>query len=329
MKQLSRYAYANTRIRAMISKLLDEGFFARAASANLSVFVEMLGKTWYAEVLKRFDKSVNPKDFEIECRNRDREIIRKIAKFYLSRNEKQLILLLDERYTVEELKTALRLWRRKIKGEDLQITGRFLSLSSAKTIDDVVEILEGSGYGKAVKNARENYLKHDWLFPVEISIDTEYFEKLGNLVEKLSPYDRSIARKIIGAEIDRENLSWLGRIHLYYQERVPPEIQGFIPGGSHISIEELRRMSVSISEVAIQKTKIPPMYREIIGLIPHNLVEMDRLLEGIISQTIRKAFIEKPFSIGIPVGYVFLKLRETKRIISTFMTKYFVASVYQ
>lgn len=44
MKQLSRYAYANTRIKARISGLLDEGFFTRAVSVDFAGFIEMLGK---------------------------------------------------------------------------------------------------------------------------------------------------------------------------------------------------------------------------------------------------------------------------------------------
>ena len=40
-------------------------------------------------------------------------------------------------------------------------------------------------------------------------------------------------------------------------------------------------------------------------------------------------FIEKPFSIGIPIGYIFLKLTETKRITEIFTMKYFTTVVYQ
>lgn len=328
MRQLSRYAYANTRIRAMISRILDEEFFARVASVSMDGFIEILGKTSYAEVLKRLGENFRPEDFENECRSKDREIIRKIAKFYYSKNERELIFSLDERYTVEELKNALRLWRRKIKGEDVEIHGRFSGIFSAKGIDDVIKILKGSPYSEAVRKARENYLKLDSLFPVEVSIDTEYFKKLGDSIKKLSVYDRTIAKKIIGAQIDRENLSWLGRIHLYYQGRIPAQIPGFIPGGSYISIEELNQVSGSLPE-AIQRIKIPQVYRELVAFVPHNLEEMDRLLEGIIMQIIKKVFVEKPFSIGIPVGYVFLKLAETKRIISIITMKYFAVSVYQ
>lgn len=75
--------------------------------------------------------------------------------------------------------------------------------------------------------------------------------------------------------------------------------------------------------------KIPQVYRRVIGLVPNNLAEMDRLLEAIILQLIKRAFIEKPFSIGIPIGYIFLKLTETKRITEIFTMKYFTTVVYQ
>lgn len=95
------------------------------------------------------------------------------------------------------MKTALRIWKRRIKGEDIEIPGAFSSLSSAETIDDVVKILEGSGYSDAVEKAREDYLKTGSLFPVEVRIDTEYFEKLNKHIEKLSRFDRDIAKRLL------------------------------------------------------------------------------------------------------------------------------------
>ncbi len=327
MKQISRYAYGNTRIRAMISKLLNEDFFARAETTNLAGFIEILRKTPYENILETVGENIKPEDFELECRHNDREILKKIAKFYLSRNEKKLILLLDERYTVEELKSSLRLWRKKSKiNHPVEISGNFSSLSSAKTMDDVINILAALDYSAALRKVRDDYLKLDSLFPVEIAIDTYYFEKLNTAIKDLNRLDKSIAKKIIGAEIDRENLLWLGRIQLYYKEQISGDIPGFIPGGCYISIEKLKQIFNNLE--SMKTIKIPQQYQPIINLIPVNLEKMDELLKGIILQQIRKSFVESPFSIAVPLGYAFLKTAETKRIVSTFTLKYLSAVIY-
>lgn len=326
MKQISRYAYANTRIRAMVSKLLDEEFFIRAETLNLQSFIELLEKTYYGDIIKKFDRQLKIEDFEIMCINKDRQLLKKIFNILWSKNEKHLIFLLDEKYRIEQLKFVLRLWK-KNQGTDIpEMTGEFSMLLKAKSIDDIIDLIDDKEYKEAIKNSKDAFLSSNCLYPVEVSIDRKYFEKLLKAIERLSSADRVIARRIIGAQIDRENLMWLGRIKLYYEGKIPEEFSGFIPGGT-LSEKHLKMLlSQSFSE---QYTGIPRQYVDIVAGLPEKLSEIDSVLEGIIMHEVKKAFVEGLFTIGVPVGYIFLKLRETKKVISFLAKKYYATFVYQ
>lgn len=327
MRQISRYAYPNTRIRAMVSRLLDEDFFSRISGMDFNSFLDVLEKTTYSEIVKN-RQMLTPENFEIACISYDREKLRTISKFFLSKNEKQLILLLDERYVIEQIKFALRLWKKRQKPSYPELAGEFSSILNAETLDDIIKILKDWGYGSAIEKVRDVFQNTDWLYPVELSIDRQYFEKLQKAIEKLSSYDRAIAKIILGAEIDRENLLWLGRIILYYSGKVPSDYAGFIPGGAYLSEKELKKLMTQ-EKITIDELRLPENYASIIQNLPEKVLEIDTVLEGIIIQQIRKAFIERPFSIGISLGYIFLKLRETRRIISAFVSKYISEKVCQ
>ncbi|MCM8759233.1 MAG: V-type ATPase subunit [Candidatus Omnitrophica bacterium] len=327
MRQISRFAYPNTRLRAMISRLLGEDFFSRISGMDLNSFLDALEKTTYSEIVKN-RQILTPENFEIACISYGREKLKAISKFFLSKNEKRLILLLDERYIIEQIKFALRLWKKKQKPVNTELIGEFSSILNAETLDDIIKLLKDSGYDLAIDKVRDAFQKTNWLYPVEIAIDRQYFEKLQTAIEKLLPSDQTIARTILGAEIDRENLLWLGRIRLYYFGKVPFEFTGFIPGGKYLSEEELKKLMIQ-EKITANEFKLPDQYTNIIEKLPEKISEIDTILEGVILHQIRKAFIERPFSIGIPLGYIFLKQRETKRIISTFVSKYILSKVYQ
>ncbi|MGC9065574.1 MAG: V-type ATPase subunit [Candidatus Ratteibacteria bacterium] len=327
MRQISRYSYPNTRIRAMISRLLDEEFFTRAKQVEFREFIEMLKKTRYDGIIQKFSNEINPENFEIACRDFDNQMIKKISSFFTSRIEKQVILLLEERYRIDNLKFALRMWFNKQVSEKKEVTKEFLPVLRAKTIEDVAKLIQDTEYARAIESAKDTFEKTRSLYPVEMSIDRQYFLKIQNTIEHLSETDRKIARKIAGAEIDRENLSWLARIKLYYAGKVDIEMIGFIPGGMYFSEKNLKDLVKQDSSHKF--LKLPEQYMELIEVLPEKISEMDSILESIIMREIRKAFVENPFTVGIPLGYIFLKQRETKRMVSLFVSKYFATKIYQ
>ncbi|MCX7705383.1 MAG: V-type ATPase subunit [bacterium] len=327
MRHISRYAYPNTRIRAMISGLLGEDFFTRVSGLDFNSFLDALEKTAYSDIIKN-RQTLTPEEFEVSCISYDREKLKKISSFFLSRNEKHLIFVLDERYTIEQIKYVLRLWKKRQQPFHPASAGEFSSVLKAETIEDVIKILEDSEYALAIEKAKDYFKKSGWLYPVEISIDRQYFEKLQAAIEKLSFSDRIVAKNILGAEIDRENLLWLGRIRLYYLGKEPADFFGFFPGGARLSEKELKRL-MNEERFRVEGLKLPGYYENIIEKLPERLLEIDNILEGIIIHQIKKALIERPFTIGIPLGYIFLKLRETRRLIGIFVSKYFAMKLYQ
>ncbi|MCM8788849.1 MAG: hypothetical protein NC907_03560, partial [Candidatus Omnitrophica bacterium] len=135
MRQISRYAYPNTRIRATLSELLDEIFFSRVSGMDFYTFLDALEKTAYASFIKNRE-TITPEEFELSCVEYNRKTIRRISSFFRSKNEKQIILLLDQRYAIEQLKFFLRLWKKK--QPYYQPAGEFSEILKAKTIDEVI-----------------------------------------------------------------------------------------------------------------------------------------------------------------------------------------------
>jgi len=311
----------------MISRLLDEEFFIRARQVEFREFIEMLKKTPYNDIIQNFSDEMSPENFEMACRDFDNKMIKKISSFFTSKNEKQLILLLAERYRIDSLKFTLRMWFTKHVPAGKETIAEFSSILPAKTLEDVIKKIQNTQYAEAIESAKDDFEKTGSLYPVEMSIDRQYFLKLQNTIENLSETDRKIARKIAGAEIDRENLSWLARVKLYYAGKVDIEMIGFIPGGMYFSEKNLKDL---LKQESPRKfSRVPEQYMELIEALPEKISEMDSILEGMIMREIRKALVENPFTVGIPLGYIFLKQRETKRIISLFVSKYFETRTYQ
>ncbi|HOL66520.1 MAG TPA: V-type ATPase subunit, partial [bacterium] len=115
MRQLARYAFANARVRALLSQLLDEAAWRRLLEArDLQEVLSLLQSTPYGRILASFT-GVKEELVGLErtLKRQDIALHRKLARSVSGEKEKSLILLLCQRYEVEELKTALRLWHGK------------------------------------------------------------------------------------------------------------------------------------------------------------------------------------------------------------------------
>ena len=54
------------------------------------------------------------------------------------------------------------------------------------------------------------------LFRMEIGFDHFYYKNLLDTIKKMDPDDRNIALRLIGVEIDLQNISWIIRFKEYY-----------------------------------------------------------------------------------------------------------------
>jgi V/A-type H+-transporting ATPase subunit C len=70
---------------------------------------------------------------------------------------------------------------------------------------------------------------------VEMALERDYYARLLRAVRDLGGTDARQAKKVIGADIDMINLSWLARMVDYYGLKVEQFHEYVIPGPSEVS----------------------------------------------------------------------------------------------
>lgn len=325
MRQISAYAYANARIRAMLSRLIDGAHFQQMLdSKDAYELVEKLKNTEY----RRTFESVEPDSLDLVALERsltryDIDTYRKVGSF-LKGAEHELVILLLERYEIEALKTALRIWFRKpaidpgevLPSERIVYPIDYRRLIEARTAEEVMVLLNETPYEKPLVRNRDAFKEHDSLFYLEAGLDVDYYERILKITEKLAPADRKVASKIMGIEIDIENINWLIRMRKYYSFGMGQMLEWVLPGGTWIDKERVRSFYTSDGLNKIVESVALGPYAGIKDLAEKNIHLIEGFLYSFLLREIKKALAGFPFSIGTVLGYLLLKRRETRAVIS-------------
>ena len=331
MEGLSKYSFSNAKIRAMLSYLIpQEELFSLSEAKNINEILEKLRRIpYYKNVFKKSsEKEVDLKVIEKSLRENDLKIFKKVYNSLFTKREKNFISIFIQKYEIEELKVALRIWHRKIHvniedyflEERISFDINFKEIISSKNLDQIILLLDKTPYKKPLLEAKKNFEEKNSTFYLESSLDIDYYERLISAGKKLSTSDRKIIEKILGATIDIENISLLFRSKKYYSLSAETLSEWVIPYGkwkskdkiiNAYSDEEFLNVLKGISKESFIDKKLDE--KDI------NFIES--FLKGIIIKEIRKCLSGFPFTIGIPLSYLILKEKETEFIISLLYAK--------
>jgi len=332
MRELSAYSFINAKIRAMISFLISPDLFSRMLDAeDLYKALELLKESAYhkgaVESLPReiTDLRVIEKQFIKD----DIGLYKKIQKAIPGKAEKDLMSLFIEKYELEQLKVALRIWNRKMPVnagdfilEDSINSGiDYKKLIYAPNIEEIILILEDTPYRKPILNTRQRFKDTGSVFYLEASLDMDYYQRLLACVEQLSARDQEIAKRIIGIEIDTENINWLIRMRKYYSMAVGDILEWVIPGGTRINKESIVRLYTTDGLTKIVDSVALGPYARIRELIEGNMSFIENFLHEVLLKEVKKVLSGYPFTIGVILGYVVLKRNETKNLSSLLYAK--------
>ena len=330
MSQLAKYAYANAKIRAMLSRLLDERLFESLLASNgIEEAIGLLKKTPYAPVFEQAEKDgFAIHGIEEGLTRFDEDIFRKVAGILLPA-EKDLIFLLLEKYEIEAVKTCLRLWYRKAKVDPAEYLPAkpivhpidYRRLLAAKDIEEFIVLLSETPYFKPLARGREKFKEKSSLFYLEVSLDIDYYARIIQAVSRFSPSDKNVALKILGIEIDIENINWLIRLRTYYDIPLGDMLDWIIPGGAKIDKDSVRKAYNPDGIGTIIASVASGPYAAIKELIGQNTSLMENFLYQVLLREVRRALSGFPFSIGMVLGYLTLKRRETRNVISILNAK--------
>lgn len=331
MGQLGKYCFANAKIRAMLSQLVQPVVLEKMCqAADCAEALELLRQTPYAPVLpptggthedmRRIERAL------VRC---DIQTCRKVHDILSSKPEKEFILLLLQRYEIEELKVFLRLWHRKtpVIIEDFLIQPQicfeidFQRLIAGQSIEELILLLDHTPYKQALMRSWQAYKQKHSVFYLEAALDLDYYQRLNAAIERFSSVDRGIARRIMGIEIDIQNINWLIRLRKYYSLGIGEMLEWFVPGGAWITKEHVRGLYVSDGLGTVAESVSLGPYAPVKELIEDNPAAMEPFLYAYLGQEVRKALGGFPFTIGTVLGYLMLQHRQTQTIVSVLNAK--------
>lgn len=328
--QLARYSFINAKIRAMLSYLLNAAVLERLASAHDQFEVlEELAKTSYRTIIGPIDADAFD---SIECQRRlqaaDYAAHQSIAVSLGTGVLFDFVMVLSRVYAMHDLKVVLRAWHKKTDfdaqrylvcpdGKGIE----FKKILACRTFEEVILVLDDTPFKRPLIKALAGYTQSGSLFPVEMALEADYYQRIFDALAFLSALDRSIAKRIIGIEIDIENITRMMCMRKYYDIPLGQMLEYVIAGGNHITADSVRLFysGDGLSQVIESIARGP--YRKVKELMQGNIQLVEAFLYDVLHREIRRQLAGFPFTIGVVLGYSILKRRETSRIGSLIQAK--------
>lgn len=331
MRDLAKYSYVNAKIRALLSFLLTPQDFSRLMEAkDMYEALDELKRTPYRQIAESVDpQHLDFAGLEREFLKNDLAAFAKIRDSLSTKKEKDFVLLLMERYELEKVKVALRIWHKKaaVLLEEHIPEGKihhdidFKTLLSSQTIEEIILHLDRTPYKTPLMKARDKFKERDSAFYLELALDADYYRRLAEAIEAFSGFDREVSRKIIGIQIDIENISWLIRMRKYYSMGMGEMMEWFIPGGDAVHPDAVRSFYTTDGVTKVAESVSLGPYAKIKELIEENIALLEGFLYQILLRQVKRTLAGFPFTIGTVLGYLILKSTETRNLVSLLYAK--------
>jgi V/A-type H+-transporting ATPase subunit C len=260
----------------------------------------------------------------------------------VSEEVREIVKGLTRKYEVENLKAALRLWfdrvirKRNIDPyigylhrEKIHYNLNIDQIINVDSIETIIDVLAKTPYAKVIKDAAsQDIAKH--LFPIELALDKYFYRQLYEKSRKLDNIDSDILKRMLGVEIDMENISWLMRFRDFYKMTMEQSIANIIPHGHHLDKKAFEEIFTSPDSVEVFRGFISKKYASLSSLLvtqgqdnESKLMLLNNLLDHVILYEVKKLKSGYPFSIGIVMAYFALKKNEIQKVMTILNAKYY------
>jgi len=329
LRPLSLYAFLNAKVRAMAGALLSpEQREAISRALGWEEFVAQLGLTAYRDAVARPEVSSDPRLLEKTLLLRDIALHQKIINAS-AKSVRDLVFLLLGKYDLQNFKAVLRLWFQPAEREEefpyliaetICYPLPIPALAAAESFDDLIALIGDSPYRGPLLGARAAFLKAGTLLPLEVALDGDYYARLHRAFSSLAAADRAAAQRLIGTEIDIENIKTLIRLREYYRLPLADILSSLLPHGNRINAEVLRSLAVSADLRQLLAGLAAKSYREIGAFAPRShepeaLSLLEQALEELLLSEARAVFRSFPFTVGTVLSYLIFKRSETRWLI--------------
>ncbi len=314
---VSAYANVQARVKAMLSQMLDRSMWTRLSASNdQEMLISLLRSTAYGKYL------AGVKDSVLTTRRTAFEIRKRLAEVFITvinhspNFAKPLIEQLFKIYEVDNLKAVLR---GITAGEGWEQTRYMLfsmegyptlpyqNLMEAGNIQKALDLLSKTTYRKELEPALSRYEKENSLFPLEVSLDLNYWQDTWKLIGDLPPSDSAVARELIGMIVDKNNLMWAARYRDFHKMNESEIIDYTLSFGNKVNDKVIKEIAGGKDPFTSVK-EIYPKVSITVDHVPGSTPEL-AILESILERQIKAKCISattgNPFNIGLLIGFLF------------------------
>jgi V/A-type H+-transporting ATPase subunit C len=363
---IQTYAFINAKLRGRISKILPEEMFGQMArSGSLDECVQLLRDTDFAAVEEAYHRTGDIKTAELELVRREAGLYRELSGLVVD-GLKPFVEALAERFEIENLKNAFRLWfdanvrKRSVEAragyllrERIRYTIDVDAIVNASTLQDAAAALSATPYGPLVAREAPRVMESGSLFSLEIALDQLFYQQLDAALDTLTDRDRRVARRLIGVEIDIENIGWLIRFKAFYGMGLDEALAHSIPRGLNLSREAIAEAYTAEEAGAALSGLVRTRYPELAALLStreqggmevgrsaaatgssegtvrrrpasvSRFALIERVLREIMLIEVRRILGGYPFTVGVIMAYFILKGEEIRRIMTLLNAKFY------
>ena len=337
---IKRYGFINAKLRARLGKLLSEDYFNRLINAaSMSEAVPLLKESDYGSAEQVYSKTGDLKMAELELYRAETELYKEVQS-YLGPSLAEFVNSLLLRYEIESVKNATRLWfDRAVRGRDISYGLGYLcrnkiirqldldGIIHAEDSAAVQKVLSGTPYAPVFAADMEQVETDKALFTLEMDLDALFYENLHLAGKKLNSKDAAIARRVIGLEIDLENIGRAVRLRMFYKLPAEELLRYTVKGGNKVDRSAISKAGNAGSDSEILAALIETAYPGFSSFlaegpnIQRRMVLVESLLADLLQREVKRLLLGNPFTIGIILAYFILKKMEIKRLMTILNAK--------
>ncbi|MCK4533472.1 V-type ATPase subunit [bacterium] len=335
MNSIGKYAFINAKVRAMLGSMLSaETIDALIHSKDIDEFCDILKGSNYHHIFSVYGSTSDLGMIEFELFKNHIQVYFKILR-NLQGASHQLVFLMLNKLEIENLKNIIRCWYRKAVDEKKYIFEEKIcypipvtKILEAKSIEELILLLNKTPYQDALLKAREQFKEKNSLFYLETALDIDYYRRLYENINLLTSSDRRIALKLMGIEIDIENILAIVRFKQYYSSVSSSEKEltdYIIPHGYKTGqLKFIKPFTADIKSM-LQSLAVKP-YDKLSVLTKEtkdksSVFLMEKILWEALINEAKHSLGKYPFSIGTIIAYLILKQAELKNIVSLLYSK--------
>ncbi|MFC1714805.1 V-type ATPase subunit [Candidatus Poribacteria bacterium] len=196
----------------------------------------------------------------------------------------------------------------------------------ADDLESCVALMKRTPFSRPLEIGYQQYESEGRLFPLELALDLDYYERLWEALDALGPLDKHNAVRLMGIQYDITNLTWIFRFKKYYDFSPEQIFQYIIPHGWKIHGNIFREVATSEDVVAavmaLQVSPYDDLLRSVSRVDDSFILGVELYLLRYLYRESREIFMRFPLQAAQLIAFFICKEMEIKDIITVLTGKH-------